>query len=119
MREGASIFFAEQSHTPVRLRTIGLCTGLVMALGTNLQKGEAILYRTPTIMAIDTLGFGSQRESVILIVLRNKVIRPYDCVRLDHGLVMALGTHLRKGEAWGNYFIVTIATSVRLANEGR
>ena len=35
------------------------------------------------------------------------------------GLVMALGTHLRKGEAWGNYFIVTIAPSIRLANEGR
>ena len=36
-----------------------------------------------------------------------------------NGLVMAIRTHLRKGETWGNLFIVTVAPSVRLANEGR
>ena len=29
---------------------------------------------------------------------------------------MALSTHLRKEEMWGNFFIVTIAPSVRLAS---
>ena len=35
------------------------------------------------------------------------------------GLVMAFDTHLQNGESWGNFFIVTIAPSVRLANDGR
>ena len=36
-----------------------------------------------------------------------------------NGLIMALSTHLRKGETWGKFFIVTIVPSVRLSNEGR
>ena len=36
-----------------------------------------------------------------------------------NGLIMALSTHLQKGEMWGKTIIVTIAPSVRLANEGR
>ena len=43
----------------------------------------------------------------------------HSMIESRNGLVMAISTHLQKGETWVNLFIVTVASSVRLANEGR